>query len=222
MKTKTIWLFVVLPFIAFCPCLKAQDIKGSFQEQTQSEWQSTTTYSAVLQPSQTEPAHTETIWYNNKFGNRAKAQLSMWAQVGSSWLNLDGSLEDTKYCGGFGYDYMIGPNDYISVEFSVRGKGCKDWTPAYVQLDLGDSYGLISNKSSFFGLGGSFFLATPVSKDGADGLSSIDVGSSVFLSYQFRHAWLKFGYETSWTNAVKDYKGKYNSLFLRLGFALFP
>lgn len=168
--------------------------------------------------------------YEGTFFEKGKlmpgGQFTVWGNLGS--CSISGDLSEvsssTRYSFGAGIEGIIDKKNLFYMDLSYMEKGCGEWKPGSIQVDIGYNYCFVNNSDWLCGIGGGLYYGLMIDNDDFDeylvGKTPFLMGLSFNIKCQYKHAFIKCGYETDFLNCFDhDISGLQKQLFLRLGLA---
>lgn len=152
----------------------------------------------------------------------AQSKFTVWYGANISNVSFDGGSADSEFKAlNLGVDYTAPINDSFdwTAGVSYVTKGCKDWTPGFVQIDANASWNFLKNDDVKLSVLTGPYADVMVAKDEVEDVKTISMGWQAGVKVMYKDFSLKVGYELGLTDLFKDEKSKGNGVYFRLGYS---
>lgn len=148
-----------------------------------------------------------TVWYG---ANMAKVSGDLKGDSEFKFLNL-----------GVTYTAPIANQFDWSVGAAYVTKGCKEWDPSLIQIDVNAHYNFLADDDVKVGVLAGPYIGYTINDDDMEDMKKLDYGIGVGVQGMYKQFSLKVGYEFGLAN-IADESGvsaKMNGLYFRLGYS---
>lgn len=152
---------------------------------------------------------------------QSEGKIGVWYGVNISDVNSDFDTDSEFKALNIGVDYT----GAISEAFDWTGglayvtKGCKDWDPAFIQIDANATWNFVKSDDFKIGVLTGPYADFMVNKDDMEDTKTFSWGWSAGLKAYYKAFTLKAGYELGLSDVVKGGKSKANGIFVRVGYS---
>ena len=152
----------------------------------------------------------------------AQKNFTVWYGANIASMSMDGTSPDSeaKFL-NVGVDYTAPICDAFdwSVGAAYTTKGCKDWDPGFVQIDVNAGWNFLKNDDFKLGILTGPYADLMVVKDDAAGAKTFSMGWQAGAKATYKDFSLKVGYEFGLTDVFDGGKSKLNGVYFRLGYS---
>lgn len=152
----------------------------------------------------------------------AQKHFTVWYGANISSLSTDGKSPDSEFKAlNLGIDYSSAINEMFdwTVGAAYVTKGCKDWDPAFAQIDANASWNFVKGDSYKVALLTGPYADIMVNKDDMKDTKSFSWGWQAGVKGTYKDFSLKAGYELGLSDVVKGGKSKASGIYFRLGYS---
>lgn len=147
--------------------------------------------------------------------------FTAWYGVNLAGVSMEGGSPDNAFKAlniGVSYTAPISEAFEWQVGAGYVTKGCKDWTPGFIQIEGNAAWNFVKKENLKANVFTGPSLGLMVAKDDADEVNAFGFGWQAGVGAQFSCINVKVGYELGFTDMFKDWKSKPNGLFVRVGY----
>lgn len=153
-----------------------------------------------------------TVWYGV---NMAKVSGDLEGDSEFKFLNLGATLTSPI---NDQFDWSAG--------LAYVTKGCKEWDPSLLQVDVNAHYNFFNNEETKVGVLAGPYIGYMINDDDMEDAKKLDFGLSAGVQASYKQFSVKAGYEFSLSKAVSfedeedeiSMNGKFRGFYVRLGY----
>lgn len=152
---------------------------------------------------------------------QSDGKFGVWYGVNSSEVKFDGGKGKAEFKAlNIGVDYTGAISEAFdwTAGLAYVTKGCKDWDPAFAQIDVNATWNFVKSDDFKVGILTGPYADITVSKDKAE-TKSFNWGWNAGLKASYKAFSLKAGYELGLSDALKGGKSKINGIYVRVGYS---
>ena len=152
---------------------------------------------------------------------QSDGKFGVWYGVNSSKVKTDGDSPKAEFKAlNIGVDYTGAITEAFDWTGGVAyvSKGCKDWDPAFIQIDANATWNFVKTDDFKVGILTGPYADFIVKKDDAKDTKSFSWGWNAGLKASYKAFSLKAGYELGLSDVMKGGKSKMNGIYVRVGY----
>lgn len=152
----------------------------------------------------------------------AQNKFTVWYGANVSNIKFDEGSEDSELKAlNFGVDYTSPINDIFDWTGGVSyvTKGCKDWDPGFLQIDVNATWNFVKTDDIKVGVLTGPYADFMIAKDDAEEVKTFSMGWQGGVKASYKDVSLKVGYEYGLTDLFDGGKSKQSGVYVRLGYS---
>ena len=155
-------------------------------------------------------------------------KFTAWYGANMADISADGDVDAEFKFVNIGVDYTAPINETFdwTAGVSYVTKGCKDWSPSFIQIDANAGWKFFQSDDINLSVLAGPYAGYMVGKDGDGIKSALDFGLSAGFKAEYKQFSVKLGYEFGFTDLMKydfdnapDVKSKNSNIYIRLGYS---